>query len=164
MMSSALFVSPRNIVATNASGPRRVRYGTARDLLLGVRFVQADGVVTWGGSKVVKSVSGYDDLIRPDRIHGSLYSDQAVFEDELERIWYRTWVYVGHESEVPEPGDYCRKSIGLQPVVLTRNTDGQVQGKAANLKVLSAFITHFEYEKSEGGTIGQARPRIGSLR
>src|SRR5439155_415575 len=34
--------------------------GTLRDLLLGVRFVQADGVVTWGGAKVVKSVSGYD--------------------------------------------------------------------------------------------------------
>src|SRR5262245_52832821 len=48
------------IVATNASGPLRARYGTLRDLLLGVRFVQADGVVTWGGSKVVKSVSGYD--------------------------------------------------------------------------------------------------------
>ena len=48
------------IVATNASGPRRVRYGASRDLLLGVRFVQADGVATWGGSKVVKSVSGYD--------------------------------------------------------------------------------------------------------
>ena len=48
------------ITATNASGPLRARYGTMRDLLLGVRFVQADGVVTWGGSKVVKSVSGYD--------------------------------------------------------------------------------------------------------
>src|SRR3989441_11988149 len=48
------------ITATNASGPLRSRYGTMRDLLLGVRFVQADGVVTWGGSKVVKSVSGYD--------------------------------------------------------------------------------------------------------
>lgn len=48
------------IVATNASGPLRARYGTSRDLLLGIRFVQADGVVTWGGAKVVKSVTGYD--------------------------------------------------------------------------------------------------------
>jgi glycolate oxidase FAD binding subunit len=48
------------ITATQASGPQRVRYGTMRDLLLGVRFVQADGVVTWGGAKVVKSVTGYD--------------------------------------------------------------------------------------------------------
>ena len=48
------------MTATNAAGPLRARYGTLRDLVLGVRFVQADGVVTWGGSKVVKSVSGYD--------------------------------------------------------------------------------------------------------
>jgi len=48
------------IAATNSSGPLRARYGTMRDLLLGVRFVQADGVVTWGGARVVKSVSGYD--------------------------------------------------------------------------------------------------------
>ncbi len=48
------------LVATNAHGPLRARYGTLRDLLLGVRFVQADGVLTWGGARVVKSVSGYD--------------------------------------------------------------------------------------------------------
>jgi len=48
------------ITATNASGPLRARFGGLRDLLLGVRFVQPDGVVTWGGAKVVKSVSGYD--------------------------------------------------------------------------------------------------------
>jgi glycolate oxidase FAD binding subunit len=48
------------LAASGASGPRRLRLGTLRDLLLGVRFVQADGVVTWGGAKVVKSVSGYD--------------------------------------------------------------------------------------------------------
>ena len=48
------------LAATAASGPLRVRYGTMRDLLLGVRFVQADGVSTWGGAKVVKSVTGYD--------------------------------------------------------------------------------------------------------
>ena len=48
------------VLATHASGPLRARYGTPRDLLLGVRFVQADGSLTWGGSKVVKSVTGYD--------------------------------------------------------------------------------------------------------
>lgn len=48
------------LVATNASGPLRCRYGTLRDLLLGVRFVQDDGVITWGGARVVKSVTGYD--------------------------------------------------------------------------------------------------------
>jgi glycolate oxidase FAD binding subunit len=48
------------IAATAAAGPLRARYGTIRDLLLGVRFVQADGVLTWGGSRVVKSVTGYD--------------------------------------------------------------------------------------------------------
>jgi glycolate oxidase FAD binding subunit len=48
------------VVATNASGPLRARYGTMRDLLLGVQFVQADGVLTWGGARVVKSVTGYD--------------------------------------------------------------------------------------------------------
>jgi glycolate oxidase FAD binding subunit len=48
------------IAATQSSGPLRLRYGTMRDLLLGVRFVQADGVLTWGGAKVVKSVTGYD--------------------------------------------------------------------------------------------------------
>lgn len=48
------------ITATNAAGPLRARYGGLRDLLLGVRFVQADGVSTWGGARVVKSVTGYD--------------------------------------------------------------------------------------------------------
>jgi glycolate oxidase FAD binding subunit len=48
------------IAATGESGPLRARYGTMRDLLLGVRFVQADGLITWGGAKVVKSVTGYD--------------------------------------------------------------------------------------------------------
>ena len=40
------------ILAANASGPRRLRYGTARDLLIGVRVVHADGTVTKGGAKV----------------------------------------------------------------------------------------------------------------
>ncbi|MFN3477144.1 MAG: FAD-linked oxidase C-terminal domain-containing protein, partial [Candidatus Methylomirabilales bacterium] len=48
------------ILATNSSGPRRLRYGTSRDLVLAIRVVHADGVVTKGGAKVVKNVAGYD--------------------------------------------------------------------------------------------------------
>jgi glycolate oxidase FAD binding subunit len=48
------------VLATNASGPRRHLYGTARDLLIGVTVVTADGTVVKGGGKVVKNVAGYD--------------------------------------------------------------------------------------------------------
>ena len=47
-------------LATNASGARRVATGTARDLLIGVTIVRADGVVAKAGGKVVKNVAGYD--------------------------------------------------------------------------------------------------------
>lgn len=48
------------ILATNRSGPRRLLYGTARDLLIGCRFVLADGTIAHSGGKVVKNVAGYD--------------------------------------------------------------------------------------------------------
>ncbi|WP_432420362.1 aromatic ring-hydroxylating oxygenase subunit alpha [Nocardia neocaledoniensis] len=68
----------------------------------------------------------YGHLIQPDRVHGSLYTDPRIFAEELERIWYRTWVFVGHESEVPQPGDYVRKNIGPQDIVMTRDRSGEV--------------------------------------
>ena len=48
------------IIAANASGPRRYRYGTIRDLIIGITVVLHDGTVAKAGSKVVKNVAGYD--------------------------------------------------------------------------------------------------------
>jgi glycolate oxidase FAD binding subunit len=48
------------VLAANASGPRRHLYGTARDLLIGLTVVSADGTLVRGGGKVVKNVAGYD--------------------------------------------------------------------------------------------------------
>lgn len=48
------------IVAGNAFGPRRARFGSVRDLIIGISFVRADGVLARGGSKVVKNVAGFD--------------------------------------------------------------------------------------------------------
>jgi glycolate oxidase FAD binding subunit len=48
------------IVATNAFGARRTRYGSVRDLIIGISIVRADGTAARGGGKVVKNVAGFD--------------------------------------------------------------------------------------------------------
>ena len=68
----------------------------------------------------------WDQLIRPEHVHGSLYTDAAIFQAELRKIWARTWVYVGHASEVPQVNDYVMKSIGPEPILMTRARDGQI--------------------------------------
>ncbi len=68
----------------------------------------------------------YESLIQDGRVHCSLYTDQSLFETELEKLWYREWIFIGHESEVPQSGDYTLKWLGLQPVIMTRDEDGGV--------------------------------------
>jgi phenylpropionate dioxygenase-like ring-hydroxylating dioxygenase large terminal subunit len=70
--------------------------------------------------------SRFDELIRPGQVHGSLYTNPQIFAEELAKIWYTTWVFVGHDSEVSQPGDYVRKTLGTQDVIMTRDNDGQV--------------------------------------
>ncbi len=48
------------VIAAGTAGPRRLRYGAPRDLLIGVTVVRADGVIAHSGGKVVKNVAGYD--------------------------------------------------------------------------------------------------------
>lgn len=66
-------------------------------------------------------------LIQTNRVHGSLYSDEEIYREEIERIWFKTWVYVGHASEVPNKNDFVMKSIGPQPVIMVRDKDGEIQ-------------------------------------
>lgn len=68
----------------------------------------------------------WDELVREDHVHGSLYTDPAIYQAELQKIWYRTWVYVGHESEVPNANDYVMKSIGPEPILMTRDKSGRI--------------------------------------
>ena len=60
------------MASANASGPRRLRYGTTRDLLIGITVVLADGTVAHAGGKVVKNVAGYDLGKLFTGAHGSL--------------------------------------------------------------------------------------------
>lgn len=66
-------------------------------------------------------------LVEPGRVHRRVYSDPAIFEAEMERIFGRAWVYVGHESQIREPGDFATTRIGRKPMVLTRHSDGSIK-------------------------------------
>ncbi|WP_371541565.1 Rieske 2Fe-2S domain-containing protein [Streptomyces sp. NBC_00554] len=66
-------------------------------------------------------------LVRPDRVHGSVYTSPEIFRRELEQIFRKGWVYVAHDSEVPEPGDYITRMMGQEPVIVARGKDGQVR-------------------------------------
>ena len=65
-------------------------------------------------------------FVEPDRVRKEVYTDPAVFELEMERIHERVWIYCGHESQVPKPGDYYTVQIGRQPMVMVRGKDGAV--------------------------------------
>jgi len=65
--------------------------------------------------------------ILPGRVHRSLYTDPGIFALEMERIFGRAWIYVGHDSQVPQPGDFCQTRIGLKPMLMVRQADGGVR-------------------------------------
>src|SRR5215470_19759487 len=62
-------------------------------------------------------------LIEPGRVHRRLYTDPAIFELEMERIFGAAWLYVGHESQIKKPGDYFATRMGRKPVVLVHQND-----------------------------------------
>jgi phenylpropionate dioxygenase-like ring-hydroxylating dioxygenase large terminal subunit len=69
----------------------------------------------------------YNALVKADRIHGSVYTDPQIYEEEMDMIFQRGWVYVGHDSEIPNPGDFRATTIGRQPVIMVRDDAGQVR-------------------------------------
>jgi salicylate 5-hydroxylase large subunit len=62
------------------------------------------------------------------RAPGWVYTDDAVYRDELERFFYRGhWCYVGLEGEIPGAGDFRRSKVGERSVIMVRDTDGAVR-------------------------------------
>ncbi|WP_459959707.1 aromatic ring-hydroxylating oxygenase subunit alpha, partial [Mycobacterium avium] len=66
-------------------------------------------------------------IVRSDRVHGSVYTSPEIFRREMDTIFKTGWVYVAHESEVSERGDYLTRMIGYDPVVVVRGKDGVVR-------------------------------------
>jgi phenylpropionate dioxygenase-like ring-hydroxylating dioxygenase large terminal subunit len=87
-------------------------------------------------------------LVEDDRVHRDVYTDPEVFQLEMERLWSRTWIYLGHASQVPVAGDYLAADIAAKPVIMVRQADG-------GIRVLMNRCAH-KGTKVLGGTSGNA--------
>ena len=65
-------------------------------------------------------------LVRDREVHRDVYVDPEIFELELEHLFPNSWVYVGHASQLAKSGDFITASIGRQPVLAVRHSDGAI--------------------------------------
>ncbi|OFV73845.1 aromatic ring-hydroxylating oxygenase subunit alpha [Rhodococcus erythropolis] len=61
------------------------------------------------------------------KVHRSAYRENAVFNRERNEIWGRTWLYLGHETEIPVNGDFKTRTIGGRPLIFVRDSTGEVR-------------------------------------
>jgi phenylpropionate dioxygenase-like ring-hydroxylating dioxygenase large terminal subunit len=60
------------------------------------------------------------------KLDRGIFSDQAIYDGEMEKIFGRAWLMIGHESLVPEPDDFFHTYMGEDPVILTRDGLGRL--------------------------------------
>lgn len=78
-------------------------------------------------SKYRDDPAALESLVEADRVHRDVYTDPEVFQLEQERLWSRSWVYVGHASQVPAAGDYITVDIAAKPLLMARQADGSIR-------------------------------------
>ena len=69
-----------------------------------------------------------------------IFFDPEIYRAELERIFARCWLFLGHESQIPEPGDYMTAYMGEDPILVCRGADGTVR----------AFLNSCRHRRHEG--------------
>src|SRR6476619_5620032 len=64
-----------------------------------------------------------DGMFTVDR---NIFTDPVIFDLEMKYIFEGTWIYLGHESQLPQPHDFYTTTIGRQPIILMRNQLGEI--------------------------------------
>ncbi|WP_141562868.1 Rieske 2Fe-2S domain-containing protein, partial [Pseudomonas sp. ICMP 8385] len=73
-----------------------------------------------------------DSLVEEDQNEGiyrckrEMFTDPRLFDLEMKHIFEGNWIYLAHESQIPEKNDYYTTQMGRQPIFITRNKDGEL--------------------------------------
>lgn len=71
---------------------------------------------------------GFENLIdlKSDSISSKVYTDPQVYQAELETVFAKSWLLLGHESQIPQPGNFFSSYMGEDPVIMVRQRDGSI--------------------------------------
>lgn len=92
-----------------------------QDLAPSTRFSPDGDSTQTVGELADSGISPWRQLVREDRVHRSLYTTPAVFDEEMRRIFGQTWVYLAHTSQLPETDSFVTARLGQRPIIVTRD-------------------------------------------
>lgn len=98
--------------------------------------------------------STYADLVQDGTVDPSLYTDPQIFDVEMDKIFYRTWVWVAHVSELPKPGDFRSTFVGRNPVIVVRDRQDKIHVLENRCRHRGATVC----EKTRGNATGFTCP------
>lgn len=77
----------------------------------------------------MNSASHHHTLVDPVKrlVSRKIFFDEDILREEMRKIFARSWLFVGHESQIPEPGDYITNYMGEDPVIMVRDLSGDIR-------------------------------------
>ena len=78
-------------------------------------------------SEILKSLALIESRQARHSMPGVCYSDLSLYQHDLEEIWYKNWIFVGHSNELEKPGSYFTTQIGDYPIVIVKNREHQIK-------------------------------------
>lgn len=73
------------------------------------------------------SLDGIAEDLKQGLVPARVFHNREIYDLELRRIFARSWVFIGHETEIPNPGDFVTRYIGEDPFILVRGDDGKLR-------------------------------------